>query len=496
VSKRILVTGATGYVGGRLIPQLLEAGHQVRVFARNPDRLRDYPWFNDIEIVEGDARDKKAVEESVTNIEVVYFLLHSIILGKELSKTEDLIANNFANSGKKMGVKRFIYLGGMVSNEDAKHSKHLSSRLNVGKVLRDSGVSTIELRAAVIIGSGSASFEMLRYLTERLPVMITPRWLNSKVQPIAIRDVLNYLVGSAEIEESINDHFDIAGPDILSYREMMQKYANVAGLRKRAIISLPFLTPRFSSHWINLVTPVPKSIAKPLVSSLTSEVIAKDHSIDDLFPDLRNHLLPFGTAVSLALERVRDDEVLTRWSSALNNEEDIHPLPSDPSITDPTWSGGTLYEENHTSSIEIDSEKLWKVIESIGGKNGWYSFPMAWQVRGFVDRLFGGVGMRRGRRDPNKLRVGETLDFWRVEEKVNGSRLRLKAEMKVPGQAWLDLTIEKSSTSDNSLAKLKLRATFRPKGLAGHIYWWSIKPFHGIVFGSMIRNIPKKAQSI
>jgi len=494
--KKILVTGATGYVGGRLVPQLLEANHKVRVFARNAERLRDYPWVNDVEIIEGDARDEDAVLKSVDDIEVVYFLLHSIVLGDKLSETEDLIANNYATCAKSSGVKRFVYLGGMVSDENVEHSKHLSSRLNVGKILRSSGVPTIELRAAVIIGSGSASFEMLRYLTERLPIMVTPKWLNTKVQPIAIRDVLNYLVGCSELKEEINNHFDIGGPDILTYREMMQKYAAIAGLKKRIIVTLPLLTPRLSSHWINIVTPVPKAIAKPLVSSLTSEVVAKDQSIDQLFPDLRKKLLPFETAVNLALDRVRDDEVLTRWSSALHANEDIKQLPSDPSSTDPSWSGGTLYEDNRTSINLVDAEKLWKVVESIGGKNGWYSFPMAWQLRGFLDRLFGGAGMRRGRRDPNKLRVGETLDFWRVEEKIDGKFLRLKAEMKLPGQAWLDLVVENQDDEGSSLATLKLRATFRPKGLAGQLYWWSIRPFHGIVFGSMIKNIPKKAKAI
>lgn len=491
MSKKVLVTGPTGYVGGRLVPLLLNEGFDVRVLARNSYRLRDYPWFNEVEIVEVDARDKEAVAKAVEGIDVVYFLLHSIVEGKNLAQTEKTIANNFAQCAAKAKVKRFIYLGG-IANDTKDLSTHLSSRVATGQILRASGVPTIELRAAVIIGSGSASFEMLRYLTERLPIMVTPKWLTTRVQPIAIRDVLRYLVECAKVKENLNDHFDIAGPNIFTYREMMQRYAAIAGLKKRIIITLPLLTPKLSSHWINLVTPVPRSIARPLVNSLTTEVVANDHSIEQIVPDPENGLIPFDTAVALALDKVRNADVDTRWSSALNSYDLEKQLPSDPLPTDPKWSGGSLYVDERTHVCSASSEDLWKVIEGIGGKNGWYSFPLAWQIRGLLDRLVGGVGMRRGRRDDEHLRVGESVDFWRVSEKVEGKMLHLVAEMKLPGTAALTM----SNDEETDRCVFRLRATFRPRGLAGHAYWWVVRPFHGIVFGSMVRNIPKKAESV
>nr|HMS25366.1 SDR family oxidoreductase [Acidimicrobiia bacterium] len=489
------VTGATGYVGGRLVPLLLEEGYSVRVLARNAHRLRDYPWHDDIEIVEGDARNRTDVKKAVDGIDVVYYLLHSIVLGKNLDEAEKEIAENFAVACRAADVKRIIYLGGIANQQSESLSMHLASRVATGEILRASGVPTIELRAAVIIGSGSASFEMVRYLTERLPVMITPKWLSTRIQPIAIRDVLRYLVAAVDVKGEVNDYFDIAGPNILTYREMMQRYAQVAGLKKRVIITLPILTPKLSSHWINLVTPVPRAIARPLVNSLVVEVIAGDHKVSQIIPDPEQGLLPFDTAVSLALDRVKSGDINTRWSSALNANNSQDQLPSDPLPTDPKWSGGSLYVDERIHLCRAPASELWKVIEGIGGTNGWYSFPFAWQVRGLLDRLVGGVGMRRGRRNSDTLRVGETIDFWRVDEKVDQKLLHLVAEMKLPGKAALTLSIETLKDRPDECV-FSLRATFRPKGLAGHAYWWLVRPFHGIVFGSMVKNIPKKAESL
>ena len=491
MTKKILVTGATGYVGGRLVPLLIEAGHDVRIFARDSKRLRDYSWANAVEIIEGDARDQGAVNKATKDIDVVYYLLHSVYEGKDLARFEDEIANNFAKSTLGNDVKRIIYLGGIINESKSELSTHLSSRLNTGEILRNSGVPTIEFRAAVIIGSGSASFEMLRYLTERLPFMITPKWLNSRIQPIAIRDVLRYLVKAATVKETINDHFDIGGPDVLTYESMMQKYAAVAGLRKRIIVTVPILTPQLSSHWVNLVTPVPRRVARPLINSLTSEVVAADERVKDVISDPKEGLLSFDIAVKYALDKVINANVDTRWSTSLSSTERSDAKPSDPLPTDPDWTGGTLYiderKQKYTGSVDI----LWQVIESIGGKNKWYSFPLAWEVRGLLDRIVGGVGIRRGRRDAKYLRVGETVDFWRVDEIVQGEMLLLVAEMKLPGKASLLLSIEEGQSKDEK--EFHLVATFRPKGLAGHLYWWIIRPFHGIIFGSMVKRIPAKA---
>jgi hypothetical protein len=382
-------------------------------------------------------------------------------------------------------VGRLVYLGGL-SSATEELSPHLKSRAEVGQLLLDSGVPTVVLQAAVILGSGSASFEMLRYLTERLPAMITPKWVNSRIQPIAVRDVLRYLVTAATLPAEVSRRFDIGGPEVLTYLQMMKRYAKVAGLRKRLIIPVPLLTPRLSGHWVNIVTPVPAALAKPLVRSLVNEVICSEDDIKQYVPDPPEGLLGFDDAVRLALLRIREASVETRWSSA-----SWPGAPSDPLPSDPDWAGGSLYEDLRQRQVAADPEDLWKVIEGIGGEHGWYSFPLAWAVRGQLDRLIGGVGLRRGRRDPDQLYVGESLDFWRVEEIVDGQLLRLRAEMKVPGAAWLELRVAQDESGGTLFVQ---RALFHPRGLAGHAYWWSVAPFHGVVFGGMLANIAGAAQ--
>ena len=316
--------------------------------------------------------------------------------------------------------------------------------------------------------------------------MVTPKWVKTKIQPIAVRDVLYYLVGSAGITENLNQAFDIGGPDILTYKEMMNRYAKVADLRKRIIIPVPLLTPRLSSLWVGFVTPVPGSIARPLVKSLINEVICHDSEIKKYLPDPQDGLTNFEKAVDLALMRVREAQVSTRWSSA-----SIPGIPSEPLPSDPEWSGGTLYKDIRIKEINSEPEKVWQIVEAIGGNNGYFSFDWAWEIRGILDRIVGGVGLRRGRRDPHHLNVGETLDFWRVEEKIPNNLLRLRAEMKMPGKAWLEFRVEK--TGDQK-SKLTQTAIFYPKGLAGHSYWWLIAPFHVFVFPGMIKNIKKVAE--
>lgn len=341
------------------------------------------------------------------------------------------------------------------------------------------------LRAAVIIGSGSASFEMLRYLTERLPVMVTPSWVSTRIQPIAVRDVLRYLVGSAHMPAEVNRTFDIGGPDVMTYRDMMQRYAEVATLRHRLILPVPMLSPGLSSHWVGLVTPVPASIARPLAESLRYEVVCHEHDIAEHVPDGPGQPFSFATALSLALQRVREAKVSTRWSSASTPG-----IPSDPLPTDPDWAGGSLYTDVRELDVDASPEALWRVVEGIGGVNGWYSFPLAWAVRGWLDRLVGGVGLRRGRRDAQRLRVGDSLDFWRVEEIEPGRLLRLRAEMRLPGLAWLEMYAEQGR---DGRSHYRQRALFHPFGLLGHAYWWSVSPFHAVIFGGMARNIAQAA---
>ncbi|MEF9886315.1 SDR family oxidoreductase [Streptomyces sp. P9-A4] len=486
---RCLVTGASGYIGGRLVPELLDAGHRVRCLARHPDKLRDFPWADRAETVRGDVTDGASLRDALDGIDVAYYLVHSMSSTSDFERTDRLAARTFAAEARSAGVRRIVYLGGLVPPGVAEEelSPHLRSRTEVGRILLDSGVPTTVLRAAVVIGSGSASFEMLRYLTERLPVMVTPSWVDSRVQPIAVRDVLRYLVGSAGMAPDVSRTFDIGGPDVLTYREMMTRYAEVAGLRRRLIVPVPVLTPRLSSHWIGLVTPVPASLARPLTESLRHEVVCAENDIARYVPDGPGEPIPFGESLRLALRRVREARVTTRWSSASPPG-----APSDPLPTDPDWAGGSLYTDERSRTVDASPESLWRVIEGVGGENGWYSFPLAWAVRGWADRLAGGVGLRRGRRDAVRLRVGDALDFWRVEEIERGRLLRLRAEMRLPGLGWLEMAVDRDERGRTSYRQ---RALFHPRGLAGQAYWWSVAPFHAVVFGGMARKIARTAET-
>jgi hypothetical protein len=410
-------------------------------------------------------------------------------------------------AARAAGVGRVVYLGGLLPPDQEGLSEHLRSRAEVGEILRASGVPTVELRAAVIIGSGSASFEMLRYLTERLPVMTTPRWVRTRIQPIAVRDVVRYLVGAADLPAGLNRSFDIGGPDVLTYAEMMRRYAALAGLRRRVILPVPVLTPGLSSHWVGLVTPVPAVIARPLVESLRHEVVCQEHDIARYLPDPPGGLTSFDDAVHLALARVREATVETRWSEASYPGTSAQPWPGDPD-----WSGGTLFTDVRERWVPASPDQVWPVLDSIGGQNGWYSVPLAWWARGVIDRAVGGVGLRRGRRNPDHLAVGDAVDFWRVEERIPGRLLRLRAEMRLPGLAWLEFSLQpvtdgrgcgepesvgiraNPSLHQRGGTLLRQRALFHPRGLAGHAYWKGIAPFHAVVFGSMARNIAAAAQ--
>lgn len=481
-----LVTGATGYVGGRLVGHLLAEGHRVRVLVRSSAKLAHNDWRADVDIVEGDALDPVALATAMDGVGTAYYLLHSLQQGSSLESAERTMAEGFAQAAREAGIERIIYLGGLAPDLPIdRMSPHMRSRHQVGDLLRSSGASVIELRASVIIGSGSASFEMLRYLTERLPAMITPRWVRTRTQPIAIRDVLRYLVLAADIPLEVSRAFDIGGPDVLTYEEMMHRYAAVAGLSRRIILPINVLTPELSSHWVNLVTPVPRSIARPLVRSLRHPAVCREHDIARWIPDPPQGLVDFDDAVRLALTRVKEARVATRWSDAATPGAPSEPLPSDP-----TWTGGTLYTDVREVRTTATTQDLFAAIERIGGESGWYSAQLLWRARGFIDRLVGGVGLRRGRRNPDRLAVGDAVDFWRVEEYVPGEIVRLRAEMRMPGRAWLEFTVE----DEGRTRLLRQRAVYWPHGLAGHTYWWSVAPFHAFVFPPMARHIVEHAE--
>ena len=481
---KVLVTGATGYVGGRLVPKLVEQGHSVRVLAREPHRLEGVPWHDDVDIIQGDLQVRADVARAVSDVDVLYYLVHSMSSAGDFEVVERRVATLVAEEAKAAHVKRIVYLGGL--HPEGKLSRHLGSRKEVGDILLASGVPTIALQAGVIIGSGSASFEMIRHLTEILPAMPAPKWVRNHIQPIAVRDVLHYLVKSAELAPEVNRAFDIGGPDVFRYYELMNGYAQEAGLKERLILALPVLTPWLASQWVNLVTPIPRSLAVPIIESLLHDAVMKNHDIDEVIPPPAEGLIGYRKSVELALVRMRSGEVETSWRNT-----EVIGAPSDPLPSDPEWAGHTVYTDSREVTVDAPSEELWKVVESIGGDNGWYSLPVAWAARGLLDKLVGGVGLRRGRRDPNRLVTGDALDFWRVEKIERGSFLRLRAEMKLPGLAWLEFTVTPVSEEHSTLTQ---RAIFFPQGLGGRLYWAAVTPLHGIVFAGMAKSMGKAAE--
>ena len=483
-ARKILVTGASGYVGGRLVTALLADNARVRVFVRDANKAASHTWADNVEISVGNASDYQSTLDALTGVHTAFDLLHSINLGPKFDEIESAMARNFAKAAQVAGVSQIIYLGGI--NNDAKTSKHLTSRANTGKELASTTVPVIELRAGIIIGSGSASFEMLRHLTHRLPVMTTPKWVSNKTHPIAIRDVLWYLRNAAKLEKPVAGIFDIGGPEILSYADMMQKFAKISGLRKRWIIKVPVLTPKLSSLWIGFVTPVPTGLARPLVGSLISEVVADPNkSINHLIPLPQEGLIDVAGAINLALTNISSNTVSTRWSDA-----SIQIAPWQKAQSDPDWAGETLYKDTRVKITDASIASLWSSIEKIGGDNGWYGSDLLWYLRGVLDRMIGGVGLRRGRRDPLHLRVGDSLDFWRVESLEPEKSLKLYAEMILPGKAWLEFKINKLP---NGKSQVIQEASYLPRGLGGQLYWFAILPFHGLVFPTMIRNIIRSA---
>ena len=476
-----LVTGATGYIGGRLVPELLARGHRVRCLVRSPSKLADADWRDDVEIVAGDVTDAEALGGAMAGVDVAYYLVHSMGGPAAFDEEDRRAATCFRDAAVAASIGRIVYLGGLGRDDDPKLSRHLPSRHEVGRVLAGGGVPVTELRAALIIGSGSASFEMLRYLVEVLPVMVTPRWVENRCQPIAIRDILAWLVSAAG-RTGPSEIVEVGGPDVLTYRTMMQTYAELAGLPRRLVVSVPVLTPKLSSLWVGLVTPLPADLAKPLVASLINEVVVTGPPPDGPVAEP----MPFRDAVAKALEGAAELRVATRWSdAALAGRTPADPLPSDPE-----WAGGSLLIDESSATSAAPPAAVFATVAGIGGERGWYVTPLLWGVRGWIDKLVGGVGMRRGRRHPDRLWVGDALDFWRVEAVEPDRLLRLRAEMKLPGRAWLEWRVE----PDGGGSQLSQRAMFYPRGLTGRAYWYALIPFHALIFARMARRIAAAAE--
>ncbi len=476
---RVLVTGATGYVGGRLVSRLLEDDHEVRCLVRNESKALRHPWSDRVEIFTGDVTDAASLAAALEGCEAAYYLVHSMGSSRHFSADEARGATTFRDTAAEAGVDRIIYLGGIVHGEGL--STHLSSRKKVGEILAQGPVPVTEMRAAVIIGSGSISFEMLRYLTEVLPVMTTPTWVRTRCQPIAIRDVLEYLVAALDDESGSSRIVELGGADVLSYQEMMQIYAEEAGLRRRRIIPVPVLSPGLSSLWVGLVTPLPPSVARPLIDSLRHEVIVRHPEEAARFG---HEPMGYRQAVRRALERVDLGEVTTRWSDAGHSPATVIP-------GDPEWAGGTVFEDDRVLESTAPTEALYEAVARIGGEVGYYALGWAWSVRGFIDRVVGGPGLRRGRRHPTDLRPGESLDFWRVLRIEPGHLLELEAEMRLPGRAWLRFEISGTETG----SRLRQTAYFAPRGLWGRLYWVAVLPFHALIFGRMARSIAARAEA-
>ena len=470
--EKIAVAGATGYVGGHLVPALHEAGFTVRCLARTPEKIAGRNWsFADV--ARADVFEPESLISALNGIDVAYYLVHSMSTTGDFQESDRVAASNFASASKTAGVQRIIYLGGLGSHNDDL-SAHLQSRQEVGKVLGESGIPVTELRASIIIGSGSASFEIIRDLARKLPVMITPKWVNSRCEPIAIDNVITYLVQTLTTPETIDQILEIGGGDVLTYGDMMHKVSEITG-HPLLMLKVPVLTPRLSAYWLNLVTSVPMSVAFPLVDGLRNDTVCHDQRIRDWIPQ---DLISFESAVQKALAEA-DNVLESRWTEA-----------SLQSFSDERTDEGLLLRDIRTVESDLAPEAIFTTVKQIGGETGWYSLGWAWQIRGFFDRLIGGVGMRRGRRDPVDIRIGDVIDFWRVVDFMDNRYIRLQAEMKLPGRAWLEFEVTEFK---DSRCKLIQTASFIPSGVPGYLYWYVLYPIHVIIFHQMAHNIVESA---
>lgn len=475
--SRILVTGGTGYVGGRLTPLLEQHGLQVRCVARRPEFLQSRvgPLT---EVVAGDVLQPETLRIALAGVETAFYLVHSMGAGKDFEDEDRIAAGNFAEAAKRNGVRRIIYLGGL-GDEQQQLSKHLRSRQEVGAILRESGAQVIEFRASIVIGSGSLSFELIRILVQKLPVMICPKWVSTPAQPIAIEDLLSYLLAAIDLPDGPSQIFEIGGPDQVSYGDIMQVYARQRGLKRR-MISVPFLSPRLSSLWLGLVTPVYARIGRKLVESLRNPTLVTNSRASDVFP-----IRPRGVRDAIARALVNEDRELaaTRWSDAISSSGRLG-----------RWGGirfGTRLVDSREVEVGVSIDSAFGPIQRIGGQTGWYYGNWLWRLRGWLDLLVGGVGFRRGRRDAIELRVGDPVDCWRVESLEPNRRLRLLAEMKLPGRAWLEFEVEQTEHG----SRIRQSAVFDPVGLTGLAYWYAIYPLHEFVFGGMLNGIANAART-
>ena len=479
VSDRlILLTGATGYVGGRLLTLLEEQGCRVRCLSRRPESLADRV-ADSTEVVAGDLLQPGSLAAALAGVHTAYYFVHSMGADRDFEREDREAAENFVRAADAAGVRRIIYLGGLGSR-DQELSKHLRSRHETGDVLRSASAQVIEFRASIVIGSGSLSFELIRALVERLPVMVCPRWVHVLAQPIAIEDLLDYLLEALNLAESGSQIYEIGGPDQVSYGEIMTEYARQRGLR-RLMIPVPVLTPYLSSLWLGLVTPVYARIGRKLVESLRNPTLVSSNLARRTFA-----VQPRGLAGAIARALVNEDREFaeTRWSDAISSGG-----------TPPVWGGarfGSRLVDSRTAVVDAPPEAAFAPIQRIGGDKGWYYADWLWRLRGFLDLLVGGVGVRRGRRDPNGVCVGDAIDFWRVERFEPHRVLRLRAEMKLPGRAWLEFEVD--GREDGEVATIRQTAIFDPVGLSGLAYWYALYPLHQFIFTGMLRNIARAAE--
>ncbi|MGQ0480458.1 MAG: SDR family oxidoreductase [Pseudonocardia sp.] len=475
---RCLVLGATGYVGGRLVPRLLQAGHEVRCLVRDPARATELTRLPGVRTVVGDVLDPDSVRTATEGVDVVYHLVHSLARA-DFGDVDRVAAQNVALAAVGR-ARQIVYLGGL--RPSGALSRHLSSRAEVGDVFLAGPVPAVVLQASMIIGSGSASFEMLRHLAERLPALPGPRWLDNETQPIAIADVLHYLVACADLAEPLDRPVDIGGPEVLTYRDLIARYTRIVGLPTPIWVPTPMFPTGLSALAVSGLTPISAAVAEPLLESLVHPMVCPDGGPPGLLPDPPDGLLDFEESVRRSL--------VAGPPAPVGAGDDAD--PGLPATHDPAGSGGPVYVEERRLASTARPEVLWGVIEGIGGDNGWYSVPYAWQLRGVLDRALGGVGAYRGRRDPATLRDGEVLDWWRVERVEQGRRLLLRAEMRLPGTAWLEMAVTKAAGG----SEYRQRVTFRPTGPAGHLYWWAQRLGHEVVFGVMARRLVRAAERL